>query len=71
MKTIMTVPGYTKPQERTKAEKNSKTYEQQITNIAKLQISEAIKIISYYLNALFLFQLLFILLQLKLSQMKK
>ena len=31
-------------------QKNSKSYEQKITNIAKTQFSEAIKIISYYPN---------------------
>ena len=32
-----------------KKQKNSKNYEQQITNVRKTQISKAIKIISYYL----------------------
>ena len=31
-------------------QKNSKNYEQQIANTAKTQISEAIKIISFYLK---------------------
>ena len=36
-------------------QKNSKNYEQEITNIAKTQISEANKNISYYLNIMYLF----------------
>ena len=35
--------------------KNSKNYEQKITNIAKTQISEAIKISFYYLKIMFFF----------------
>ena len=50
MKPKETVSGWTKPQERTKDAETLKKYEQQITNIAKTQISEANNIISYYLN---------------------
>ena len=53
------------------AEERKTKYEQQITNIAKTQFSEAIKIMSYYLNIMFLFQFLIILIQLKLSRMNK
>ena len=49
-------------------QKNSKNYEQQIANIAKTQISEVIKIISFYLNIRF-FQLLYTKFQLKLFWM--
>ena len=38
-----------------KMQKNSKNYEQQITNIAKTEISEAIKINCYYLNIMYLY----------------
>ena len=37
-------------------QKNSKNYKQQITNIAKTQITEAINIISFYLNFIYFFQ---------------
>ena len=47
MKPIRTVSDWTKPQERTTDAEKLKKYEQQITNISKTQISEAIKFISY------------------------
>ena len=55
-----------------KMQTNSKNCEQRITNFAKTQISEAIKNISFYLtNKYFLFQFLFIPIQLKLCGVNK
>ena len=41
-------------------QKNSKNYEQQYTNIAKKQISQAIKIISFYLKIMYFYFNLFL-----------
>ena len=54
MKRIAPVFGYTKPYHRTKDPKNSKNYEQKLTDIAKTQIREAIKSISF-LNIMYFY----------------
>ena len=55
MKPIGTLSGYFKPQEWTKGAEKLKKCEQQITNMAKTQIGEAIKIVSHYLNIMYFY----------------
>ena len=62
MKPMGPVFGWTKPDERTKMQENSKNCKQ----FAKTQITEAIKIISYYLNIMNFDFIFLILTQLKL-----
>ena len=50
MKLIRPVFSQTKPRERTNYAEKFKKLKKQITNIAKTQITEAIKIIIYFLN---------------------